>query len=177
MQCTEGILRERPLLYRGQRKIGKLPTGFKKKDSEIQCFCGTCKSIVGLPWWLSWWRIHLPMQETWVWSSSGKLPPAVEQQSPCAPTAKLCSSTREPQLLNSVRPRACALQREKPPRREARSPQRRVAPTTPTREKATKEWAKNLTRVIPLWPHLSSLERSLNRELEDWCFISKSSIC
>ena len=22
--------------------------------------------VVGLPWWLRWYRIHLPMQETWV---------------------------------------------------------------------------------------------------------------
>ena len=34
-----------------------------------------------------------------------------------------------PQLLKPVRPRACALQQEKPPQWEARAPQQRVAPT------------------------------------------------
>ena len=37
-------------------------------------------------------------------------------------------------------------------------------------------FAKKFNKGYPLVTS-SSLERSLNRELENWCFISKSSIC
>ena len=67
---------------------------------------------------------------------SGNIPHASEQLA-CAPQLlSLCSRAREPQLLSphattteAHAPRAHALQQEKPPQREARTPQRRVAPT------------------------------------------------
>ena len=76
-----------------------------------------------------WLRIRLPMQGTRVRAL------AAEQLSPCPTTTESHSRPREPQLLSPHAtttearvPRARAPQQEKPPQREARAPQRRVAP-------------------------------------------------
>ena len=61
-----------------------------------------------------WLRIHLPMQGIRVRVLVREDP--TEQLSPCATTTEACA------------PRARALQQEKPPQREARTLQRRVAP-------------------------------------------------
>ena len=72
-----------------------------------------------------WLRIHLPMQRTQVRSLVR-----------ADPTCRGATRAHEPQLLSfqdttteACAPRPHALQQEKPPQREARAPQRRVAPT------------------------------------------------
>ena len=71
--------------------------------------------------------------DTGFWS--GKIPHAQEQLSPCATTTEAAHSrtrnynSRARTLqLQEPKPRACALQPEKPPQWEARAPQCRVAP-------------------------------------------------
>ena len=68
------------------------------------------------------------MQETQVCHRSGKIPPAVEQLSPCTTTVEpvlqsLGAATPEP-----GRPRACASWGEKPPQWEAHPPQLKRTP-------------------------------------------------
>ena len=65
-------------------------------------------------------------EETWVNPSSGKIPHAMEQLNhaywACVLGPGKCSYwAHVPQLLKPERPRACALQQEKPPQKEARA--------------------------------------------------------
>ena len=68
------------------------------------------------------------MQETWLWSWSWRIPPAVEQLSPCATTSEPVLQSPEPQPRKPTGPRACALQQEKPPQWEAHTSQRERSP-------------------------------------------------
>ena len=75
-----------------------------------------------------WLRIRLPVQGT-------RVRALVQEDPTCHGASKPVRHNTEP-ALQSPRatateghvPRACAPQQEKPPQREARSPQRRVAP-------------------------------------------------
>ena len=73
----------------------------------VKCINDTSvnRKKLGLPWWL---RIHLPMQETWVWSLVWEDP--------------TCCGAAEPVSHNFWSPhsRACALQQEMPPQWDAR---------------------------------------------------------
>ena len=87
------------------------------------------KELPGASLVAQWLRIHLPMQRTWVWG-------LVREDPTCRGAAKLVHHNywactlepvshnywaRVPQLPKPVRPRACALQQEKPPQWEARA--------------------------------------------------------
>ena len=68
-------------------------------------------NIVGLPRWLCGKRICLPMQVTWVWSRSRKIPHAVEHKACTPQLLSLCSRPGELQLLTPTSPRARAPQK------------------------------------------------------------------
>ena len=73
---------------------------------------------IGLPWWHSGWKSVCQCRRTQVCSlvSEDYTCSGATKESPQATTAK-------PVCCKPQHPRACALQQEKPPRREARAPQ------------------------------------------------------
>ena len=79
--------------------------------SQLNLNCTRETSLVD-----QWLRVHLPMQGTWVLPLVWKIPHTEEHLSPWAATTE---PTRVPQWLKPVRPRAGALQQEKPPQWEA----------------------------------------------------------
>ena len=68
-------------------------------------------NIFGLPRWLCGQRICLPMQVTWVWSRSRKIPHAAEHKACTLQLLSLCSRPGELQLLTPACPRARAPQK------------------------------------------------------------------
>ena len=82
-----------------------------------------------------WWRIHLPMQETWVgFPGPGRFHMPWGKWTCAKRLLSLCPRARGLQLLKSTCSRAHAPQQEKPLQGEVCAPQWRVAPLTTTRE-------------------------------------------
>ena len=85
------------------------------------------KSDYGYKWtWgaslvTQWWRIHLPVQETQVWSLIQE-DPTCHREAFALELSSLCSRFWEPQQLKPLHPRAGVPQQEKPEATTMRSP-------------------------------------------------------
>ena len=59
---------------------GELKEMFSHTTVAVKVLKKITRGLSGLPWWLSWWRIHLKckrppsMQETWAWCLEGRSP-------------------------------------------------------------------------------------------------------
>ena len=83
----------------------------------------------GLPWWPSGKESAFQSGDKGSILGQGtKIPHAVKQLSQCATTTEPPLWSPRATTTEAHMPRACVLQQEKPPQREARTPQQGVAP-------------------------------------------------
>ena len=99
----------------------------RKEWCETLCLALKEQWVPGASLVAQWWRICLPMQETWVWSLVWKYFTCHGTTKPVCPNCWAYELepwnhnywARVPQLLKSMHPRARALQQEKPLQRGA----------------------------------------------------------
>ena len=83
-----------------------------------------------------WWRIHLPMQETWVWSLIWEDPTCRRATKPLHCSYWVCAQGQELKLLSPCVLEPMLHNREVLPQWKARAPPLESSPCTPQLEKA-----------------------------------------
>ena len=148
---------------------------------------------MGLPWWLSGKESSCHCRRAGLDPWSGKIPHAMQQLSPSATAIELGLQSPGLLLLKPTRPRAWALQREKPPSREQppppatrKSPGSNEGPAQPTNKVTGKRdlpgtW-RHSSDVPSLCPHTCSgsilelLGQNLPLTQSPWFFANMGSV-